>query len=374
MKRWRFRLIDTAFFRDGSPLISGELGAYHHQSLFPPPMTTLVGAIRTFLARSQGWLETTDQKLVERWDRNVLGDHQSLGKLKFKGPYLEMKGEPLFPLPNIWLGDDRRQFHGWLLPGKKIESDLGSKCLLTPTTETGKLLQVWGNRRALQRLLNHQPPSSSDLFFSEDVWAEELRVGIRREHATAQVVEGHFYLSSHIRPVEGLRICVNVEGVPEHWEIPERWFTPLGGEGRFAEVTITSSFSGPDSEVPSDFGDDQKLRFFVSLITPMKISHQGKYLIEQGPLVSRQVDPSLNHLVCISASLGKALSLGGWDLETSCPKPLEPFLPAGSTWFYEVEADDPLVNLLKSLHGTCIGEMTEYGFGEVVIGRWEELV
>lgn len=73
----------------------------------------------------------------------------------------------------------------------------------------------------MQRLLNHQPPSSSDLFFSENVWAEELRIGIRREHATAQVVEGHLHLSSHIRPVEGLRICVDVDGVPEEWKIPQ---------------------------------------------------------------------------------------------------------------------------------------------------------
>lgn len=146
----------------------------------------------------------------------------------------------------------------------------------------------------------------------------------------------------------------------------------LVGEGRFAEVTIESQPQFSYLNVPSSLKDHEKLRFFISLITPMKLSTQGKQIIEQGPLVAKNVDPSLNSIRCISASLGKALSLGGWDLEKSCPKPLEPFLPAGSTWFYEVEADDQLAKRLKQLHGTCIGGMTEYGFGEVVIGRWEE--
>lgn len=119
MKRWRFRLIDTAFFRDGSPFISGEMGAYHHQSLFPPPMTTLAGAIRTVLARSQGWLETNNQKLVERWNQTILGDHQSIRKLRLKDPYLERNGEPLFPLPFIWLGIEIGNFMAGYYRGKR---------------------------------------------------------------------------------------------------------------------------------------------------------------------------------------------------------------------------------------------------------------
>ncbi|HHX77467.1 MAG TPA: type III-B CRISPR module-associated protein Cmr3, partial [Firmicutes bacterium] len=51
------------------------------------------------------------------------------------------------------------------------------------------------------------------------------------------------------------------------------------------------------------------------------------------------------------------------------PRPLTPYLAPGSTWFFESTAED--LSALNKLHGACIGEKTAYGYGQILIGKWE---
>lgn len=363
MKQWRFRLFDTGFFRDGTPFAFGETGALHQNSTFPPLMTTLQGAIRTSLARFQGWEVGKAQRdkilLFDIWDRQVLGDAKSLGRLRLKGPYLEWDGQRLYPLPRTLLFDQKNQPVGWLVPGKQLESDLGNKRFLKSTVPKGKLLEAWVTREGLVAVLNQQYPKQSDIFRPVQLWMEEKRVGIKRDSHTHQTVEGHLYTSSHIRPNAKLRICVEVEDVPADWKVPARFTTPLGGEGRFAEVTVGESQSSlPDFP---DFSLAQKtIRFTISLLTSLAISKENNET-QKGPLKGMN---------CLTASLGRSFSLGGWDLSQNKPRPLQPMSPVGSTWYYE--ADPAIIPTLKKLHGTCVGENSTYGFGQVCIGRWEE--
>lgn len=361
MKQWRFRLIDTGFFRDGTPFVLNETGALHQNSSFPPLMNTLQGAIRTSLARFQGWdiekARAQKAALHEIWDQEILGDVGSLGRLKLWGPYLEWDGERLYPIPSTLLFDKQKESFGWLVPGEMVESDLGKKRLLQSTLPKGRGFEVWVNRRGYRAVLNGQHPEPSDLFWPDQMWRVERRVGIKRDAQTDQAVDGHLYTSSHIRPAAPLRICVNVEGVPEDWVLPTQFSTPLGGEGRFAEVTVSESISS----LPSypDFSSKQgKIQFTVPLLTPFALLDQAQ-VVQKGPIP---------HLSCVVASLGSAFSVGGWDLSKGAPRPLEPMLPAGSTWFYE--ADQEVVSQLRCLHGTCLGEKTAYGFGQICIGKW----
>lgn len=365
MKRWRFRLIDTGFFRDGTPFAFGETGALHQHTTFPPFISTLQGAIRTSLARFQGWEVKRGQKmpLIESWDKRVLGDGRMIGQLILRGPYLEWEDERLYPLPRTVLFQptvtpEKREVVGWLVPGREVESDLGKKRFLKPTHPQGRVMEGWTTLQGLTQVLNQRSPNSIELYWPEQLWKEEKRVGIRRDQRTHQAIDGNVYTSSHIRPHAKLSIAVDVEGIPPDWYIPDRFAVPFGGEGRFAEVSVTDE--RPRQLVFPRFSpEEEQIRFTVSLLTPMLISDPEQ--LKKGPLTN---------LECVSASLGRFFPMGGWNLSKNRPRPLQPMCPAGSTWYYL--ADRSTIPALQSLHGACVGKKTSFGYGQICIGKWEE--
>lgn len=356
MQVWTFRAVDTLFFRDGTPFHLGETFFLQQKSLFPPSISTLQGAIRTSLARTAGWSEMDK---TSQWPEDVLGSFEDLGQLQLRGPYLEWKGERIYPLPLVLCGKEK-QVTSWILPGKAVECDLGDEVYLPLIASSkDKPLTAWVSVAGLQKILQHEFPSEEDVMLPSELWKEERRIGIKRENAVRQAADGHLYATSHIRPLKDLRIVVEAEGVPSHWQIPERFMTLLGGEGRFAEVTITEAAQRQLPKMPDLSAEQGKVRFTLTLITPGNFNNNTAHVVEKGPLDS---------LVCKSASIGKMLAHGGWDLQHNQSKPVEPFIPAGTTWFYEVHQEH--APDFKQLHGTCIGEKQEYGYGEIVIGRW----
>ena len=74
---------------------------------------------------------------------------------------------------------------------------------------------------------------------------------------------------------------------------------------------------------------------------------------------------------CVSACIGKPQLYGGWDLKNEEPRPLLPFLPPGSTWFFEARVEEK--TNIEVLHGHCIDDEAapSYGYGQILIGKWE---
>lgn len=70
---------------------------------------------------------------------------------------------------------------------------------------------------------------------------------------------------------------------------------------------------------------------------------------------------------CISACIGKSVQAGGWDTQNFRPRPLEPLIPSGSTWFYEAGENE--LEQVLSLHGEVFDDAL--GFGQILIGLWE---
>jgi CRISPR-associated protein Cmr3 len=176
-------------------------------------------------------------------------------------------------------------------------------------------------------------------------------------------MESRLYNCVHVRPSRKVELAVFVAGVPSGWKVGEKRVVNLGGEGRFAEVKVEKPCNEsiiPDQSLPEP-ASDHKVRFTVILITPGYYKNPNRVIREGPPGVPGR---------CVSACVGKALQAGGWNLADQEPRPLAPLLPAGSVWFYEAEAAD--LNKIEALHGQCLGDRTAYGFGQVVIGKWEE--
>ncbi|QKG83298.1 type III-B CRISPR module-associated protein Cmr3 [Kroppenstedtia pulmonis] len=360
MKWWIFRPLDTWFFRGGMPFNRGEKSAVQPESVFPPPMQTLQGAIRTTLAQRQGWKPGNPLP-------SELGDPNSLGNLGLTGPILLYgEQEVLFPAPNLLVGEKSPK-KPWQLtrlsPGPAVWTDMGKVSLPVPLDKTvkGKALDVWLNRQGMEAVLSGGMPLDQGIYRAKDLWEAERRVGLMRDEKTRTAKDHHLYMPIHTRPRQGLAVAVGVQGVPEDWH-PQETVVSLGGEGRSAAVEVRDQLQQESSEwltPPELVVKEDRLFYTVTLITPGSFPDKNE--------AAQRGLPGLPGC-CRSACIGKPEQIGGWDVVNNRPRPLKPWLPAGSTWW--MEADEQDQERVVSLHGAKIGSQTEYGMGQLVIGTW----
>lgn len=375
---WTFRALDTFFFRDGSPFNAGESSQFGVAGTFPPSMFTLQGAIRTTLAQARGWCPGSG---YHEWPQE-LGGPQDIGKLSLRGPYLRNKAHWLFPAPAFLLGiplrheestqtrqDQRICFETFvrLAPGpEEVLTDLGPVRLPAPSApaqEARALTGRWLSADVLERLLAapDEVPQPAEVVASVSLWKAEPRIGIQRDPNTHTVTEGQMYSSVHTRLAHGLELAVVVSGISEDWHPRTPFTVRLGGEGRTAGVEVTES-SGPRLRLPPLRPVGSRLHFTVTLLTPGRFGEATRLVLEHGP-------PGIPG-ICVSVCAGRAYRIGGWDLRNHAPRPLEPTVPAGTTWFYTAPASQ--LEAVLALQHQCVGEQTRYGFGEIALGVWEE--
>lgn len=361
---WVFNALDTFFFRDASPYNAGEGGRTGARSMFPPFMSTLQGAVRILLAALRGW--TPEQPA--KWPKE-LGTTDDAGRVKLRGPYL-LKGEEfLFPVPlHILHQEDPAGGEGTyarLRPGTPVECDLDRVRLpesQEPLPGAKQLENAWLDVNGLAKVLHGGLPGGlpgGRVYRAGELWREENRVGIARDDKRRTAAEKMLYSCVHVRPQKDLALAVLVGGVEEDWHPADPRVVRLGGEGRYARVEVQQRTVQlpPAPEIKPAGG---VVRFTVTLITPGRYAADTKNVLMDGP-------PGVPGK-CVSACVGKLQVAGGWDSLNQCPRPAEPVIPAGSTWFFEAKESD--LAEIRSLHGKTDG--TAWGYGQMVLGRWEE--
>lgn len=359
-KLWKFKALDSLFFRDGSPYNAGEGGQGQVAANFPPYMTTVQGAVRTALAAGQGW----SPEMPGKWPEE-LGTTEDLGKLTLRGPYL-FKGEVVFfPAPLLYLQkkDGEEISCTFLVPGEEIECDLGIKRLPQPALplEGAKAPEgYWLTRSGLEKVLAGKAPVKEDMVNQEELWKTENRTGIELNRYTRTSQDSMIYFCVQVRPEKDVSLGVSVSGVPEDWHRQVPAAVRLGGEGRLAEIKV-NNIETDILPPPTLYPEGGSINFTVVLITP-GFYEDTRDVIENGP-------PGIPGK-CISACIGRVQQVGGWDIANCCPRPLHPVIPAGSAWFYQAEEKE--LDNIRSLHGKCPGSKAEYGFGQIVIGCWRD--
>ncbi len=387
MSKWifRFRALDTFFFRDGTPFHAEEPGVTP-QGVFPPSMFTLQGAIRAALAyhikkwvpgkrwpEELGSVETEGRPTEEL--RKKWAEPDELGCLQLSGPYLQVDGKRYFPAPLLLIG--RKEEKCWKLTRLKpteshYMSDLEEKLkFLEPEKKIpdSKLIAGWLDGGGMEAVLNGEVSDPQSLLIPGDKWKSERRVGIMREENKRTAKDHHLYTITHIRPEQDVEVVVEVS-MNKDWQPLGKIMNPLGGEGRFAEVMVEEAGQHADfpkmPEAEQFLAQDGKLRFTVSLLTPARYSDMKKAVLEGPP----KIKDILKSARCVSASVGKAIQVGGWNVVANWPRTLQSFLPVGSTWFYEASMDE--LPELARLHGTLTGKLKAYGMGQIVIGTWKQ--
>ncbi|MFD1425207.1 type III-B CRISPR module-associated Cmr3 family protein [Laceyella tengchongensis] len=366
---WKFRPLDTVFFRDSTPFEAGTIAMVQPESRFPPLMHPLQGAIRTSLAIQRGWSPNNGIAFPQE-----LGDADHLGQLSLQGPYLEWMGQILYPLPHVLFGKvqlNQDNTKTWklhhLVPAEPVDTDLGRQMRLLvpqPYTYEGKTLALWGTKKGLESVLQGSIPNSDQLYSAADLWTSETRDGIERNHETQMVEQGRLYTSVHIRIKHGLKILVWVDGIPVEWKIKKRFATALGGEGRFADVEVIRTAEEPPAFPVLHRDASGNICYTISLLTPGQWPlNELKKVLKEGPAGA----PGR----CISASIGKLWRVGGWNLAEKRPRFVKPILQPGTTWFFI--ADPSEEEKIREWHWhKRVGENQDQGMGQLVVGTWRE--
>lgn len=386
---YRFEAADVLFFRDGRPFDQGDPAQMAITRLFPPHPTTAVGALRAALARGLGWggVGPWGKDAKRKNITETLGDGPDLEQagLQFRGPYLVhgLSG-PLFPAPAMLVrestGEPRLRRLG---PGRLRTCDLREDAdvrLAEPKNAVGKVKPVtgaWLTKEGMQRVLNGGVPARTEIYLvgeeeddvKERLFAREVRIGLARNARTRTAEQGALYTAGFIRPQAGEKVglVVGVKGMSD--PPPPASPIPLGGEGRFAWLEASDNHAVTLPQAPERFETwNDRLLYTVTLITPA-------HLPDPWPGPGDPLPGLPGAIVC--ACQERPVMVGGWASRHFKhngwgPQPLKAMLPAGSTWFLDVDDGKVDADALRKLNGTHIGDRQDWGYGEILIGTWQD--
>lgn len=342
----QFDAVDTLMFRDGRPFNQNDAGASEADSVFPPHPPTLVGAIRAMLWHTLGGRP-------EDWDKTKLGDGTNwqhsgtLGPLRFGPPLLSCATGPVFPVPLHLVhgtsGHNQEKQMTFLKPDGQYDCDLGAEIQFPAPQNTflqgiKSISDSWVTQKGMQSILDGYPPGEDQVIDQKDLWMQEPRVGVGIDWKSRTTSDGQLYMASHIRLRDDVSLRMSLTGWGD--TPPDARLHPVAGEHRMAKISVSDT----DDLPKVDTGD---ARFCIIAISPVVPDRSARIEgIESSQLAS--------------ACLGKAIPIGGWDSAARQSVPLRNFYPAGSVWFMESGAAIP-----QEIGGAC-----EWGFGQVLIGKW----
>lgn len=391
MKWFFIRPFDTLFFRDARPFAAGEDNLA--LSIFPPAPSVTYGAIRT------ASLVNADVDLIEFKKgkaRNVpaaAGTKSELGTLYLTGPvpaWRQVGGvRLLFPSPlNLVHKEKPPEYElQFLLPGvsangTNLPFPLHLYMAGEKVASTDKYYLSFD--QALALLAGTPPSTRKELTSQEDFWKSDHRVGIARtETRTAE--EGMLYSAQHIqidnRPQNiGREGGLAVKVLDGENDLPSRSTIQLGGEKRFCELEEISLAQPTEFQVERIVEKILETQnFFLWLISPAIFSHNNEYAFIPGFIDPKTLKGQLDghNVKFIACQVGRAVSIGGWNIADNTHKPMRRAVPAGSIYFFEFNKNRPkdirqFVEklMLRPIPGQMMQDYEKQGFGTILIGGY----
>lgn len=355
-----------------------SVGASQLGSQFPPPVRTLIGAIRTAIGDQMGgdWHGYRDacRRGIDHPLRDAIGTPESPGPLSFIGPWLSLNEERLYPIPSTLL--DGESGMASLQPGEPAQTDLGCVRLpqMVPAVAGARPLEgAYVSTAGLQAILAGKLPEKDQIFHpaGDDrqpaLFHREERLGIARDNARRVTGDGLLYQTSHIRTAPGLSVEIEVRGASVS---AEGGFVRLGAEGRFAHFSTIPAKGLPD--LPAPPADAAGL--MLILLSPALFRDgwvpDGLKRVPDGSLTVWEGELHAVGMRLVCAVTGKPVREGGWDMANHMPRPLVSMVPAGSCYFVELPQGTNLQEAARQLHGRQIGQEQELGRGQIAVGYW----
>jgi CRISPR-associated protein Cmr3 len=375
-----FAALDTWFFREARP--HGSVGSSELASVFPPPLRTLLGALRTLIgdswfARHGGdWRGFKDNPALQA----IIGFGDDLGPLRVSGPFLRLHGKRLHPAPaNLMVKEQGGAKHYFLLDlSGPVRCDLGRVHLPAfPQQVAGldelagsKPVQDWLSDAGLQAVLEGRSPAATEVVHSEQLFAEEPRLGIGRDNSRNSVQEGLLYQTRHLRLQAGVTVELQLHGLSDPSLLPEQTTLRLGGEGRMAGLRTeggSAALGLPVADIPA-------AAFAIYALTPMVCAAELPAGVPAGFVRSRHQDADVwegrlgdLELRLLSVACQRPVREGGWDMASHQARPVLSLLAPGSVIY--VQSRDGRAPTAAALQQALASLSDASGRGLLVAGR-----
>lgn len=366
--------IDVIFFRDGR---SFSAGADHEaQTLFPPLPASFYGAIRSaMLSQKNAQFSKNGFLINDATASQEVGTATKLGTLQIQFFSLAriQNGavEALFPIPFDVLKQKKAKpakltlISPQRLPaGIKANFPISSMQFLWSVHSENEFYENESgflSLNAFQRYLEGKAPNESDIISPKNIYEKEPRTGIRLK-ASKTTGEGQLFSVEFIRLQDGVGFLLSLENADS---LSDNGLLRIGGEGKAASYKTANVPSFDKVEEIQKKVEAQK-KFKIVLFTPA-VFKEG--WIPDG-IDSKTGEGSLFSckVKLIGASVGRFITVGGWDIAKNRPKPTYRAVPAGSAYFFELLEGD--AKTLLSYFGKSIlaDDWAKQGFGISYIG------
>ena len=377
-----FTPFDTWFFRESRP--QGSIGSSELASVFPPPVRTLLGAVRTAIGDAWHSKHGSNWRDFEKLDglKALIGYADDLGPLHCTGPWLTLKGERLYPAPATLMTKDDIYFS--LTLGSPVHCDLGKVHLPAfPVAVKGldnlagakPATNCWLTSAGWHAILAGETPTDEHVVHAHDLFQEEPRLGIGRDNARSSVMQGLLYQTRHLRLYPDVGVELELAGLPENLlekiELHGNQVIRLGGEGRQAALSISPA---PARVALACNAPPPSPQAILYNLTPVTCAAELPAGVPLGfkPATHKGFDCWEGQLLgvelrILSISCNRPLREGGWNMASHQSRPVESLLPAGSALYVEAINGDP--NTLLCLHQQCCSKDAALGRGHLLLGR-----
>ncbi len=355
---------EALLFRTAHPFNAGENN--YAETLFPPTPETLQGAIRATIATHWDAEKMPGEAFQQKELIALIGNQEHYGRFCITGSMLGRRTalaptgapvEPLFPMPiHLWREEngERRPVRLKPAPTTKVTTNLPDDMqLLYPERSSTSRLEVmkgWLTESGLRVALRAQGEIAvEDIIESNELYVNEMRVGISIDRATKTTVEGTLYHTSMIRMnadpgasfVYGFVIDIRLleaatipagNSMPRQFiadeqtqrllRLPDHGWLLLGGERRAAYFEVVAA-------PPLEQANVGNLAYFA---TPAFLAHGWQPGIWPEPL-SRP----------IAIATERFQPIGGWRFTSSGgrSKTMRHCVPAGSVYFFHSAVQMP---------------------------------
>lgn len=305
----QFTPVDTLFFRGSEPL---EAGQPSRDTLFPPPVSVLQGALRTAVLK-QRRIAFAEYK-ANRCPNDIL---EQIGACGQPAPFqvtailLARRDTVYVPCPANWFVEAGPSVKGKRpsLVGRTIlraalpdpaaaslipHSSAGTDLPMVRAVDAQPLAGYWLRLDCL-----HKPSLKiieGDLLAAGELYDVEPRTGIAID-GKRKVKQGAIYLAGHIRLRQDVSLVV---GIDRDLGLSEKGFLTLGGEQRMCGYVRCQAPDLPD----------RSASLFVAL-APVELT--------------AEVLPAV-------FAAAKPVTLAGWDLAAGFHKATTTWLPAGAVF------------------------------------------
>lgn len=343
--RIKIKPLDTLFFRDGRPFTMGDDSWAN--GVFPPYPSVIYGALRSIYF---------SEHISEL--KNACSANDPTRNLKIRGIYFIEGNNIYLPLPHdcVQSKNTKKPAHVLSLSQISINSSCPVKDILRSDGEVENINDGLISIDSLKIYLQCENKTFDFIKISDKVKLEP-KVGIGISRITGTADKSKLYTVS-MRRLKDLALLIDFEGI----DIPQSGLMKLGGEGKAASYQVDDT----NVDVPPYNFKYDKTIFKLYLSTPA-IFKNG-WLPEWIDEMNLTGEYNGLKIKLHTASIGKPLYIGGFDMKAGKPKPMRKAVPFGSVYYFEI-IDGSIEMAFEKFHQKAISDFNpEQGFGIAYVG------